>query len=590
MTRFLGVLVLLSLVAIPLLAEPSDSAPGYALFVTSPDGRAGDPIPITLSVSCSARQTATAVTLIWTLPDLELVSIDERCVVERDRVYRCVVDELEPMTTDALRAVVIAPHRLDGGATTGRLVSASPAPGRQLLVDKEIAVVAGAADVTISTVMPEGVDPNGLATFRFTIEGRKPFADPKWVEARIWTTFMPFETFDAPPGWECGVREANLVCSLPAPAVGTKQTLIYRVRPTFPQGGATVRSSLTWQDGPFRVGGRAETSEFVLYYEFDVTSGNDSGAGSLRQAIAEANAICSHPWAPCRIRFAEGVTVRPESPLPVVDAQWIVIDGGRIDGSRLHAPANGLALASSLGSNVRGLTIENVPGNALMLQGGAHRIADSTFRNNAGRGIVTTSARYTIADNNIRGNGASGVFVLHGHGVIENNRIEDNGATGIFFDGYAISTVRRNRIGGNRQFGIALAGPLQVDVVANEIVANGNADIDIGLDGPSFAGLTDGLHAPILTAAHYDANTGTTVIDGVLDRPRFVCWLYYDVHFYAGGEYLGTLDDMRKRKFRFRAPGDLRGRAITANAIRETRDDFNMWETTEMSETIVVQP
>jgi hypothetical protein len=123
---------------------------------------------------------------------------------------------------------------------------------------------------------------------------------------------------------------------------------------------------------------------------FMVTTTADAGAGTLRQAILDANADA----APDVIAFAidSGLqTISPASALPEV-TQPVTIDGTtqpgyagtpliELDGTNVPPGLSGIALVSHTGSTVRGLVVNRFAvdnqtgGNGILLKnGGGHTI------------------------------------------------------------------------------------------------------------------------------------------------------------------------------------------------------------------------
>ena len=189
-----------------------------------------------------------------------------------------------------------------------------------------------------------------------------------------------------------------------------------------------------------------------------VTNTNDSGEGSLRDAISLSNSWPTDT--PKRIEFAipqtdpgydptSGVvTISPTSPLPEIDYP-VVIDGYSqpgaqantlavgndaeikvvLDGSRAGS-AHGLQITEHAGSTVRGLAINRFSGSGIVLRGGGatgNKIegnfvgTDASGGQDLGNGSYGVYLRYarrnTIggtspdARNVISGNGSHGVFV-----------------------------------------------------------------------------------------------------------------------------------------------------------------------------------
>ncbi|TMQ32745.1 MAG: hypothetical protein E6K70_16885, partial [Planctomycetota bacterium] len=162
----------------------------------------------------------------------------------------------------------------------------------------------------------------------------------------------------------------------------------------------------------------------------------DSGQGSLRQAILDANALPGLDM----IQFSLEVppfTISPLSPLPAI-TDPVIIDGTtqpgftgapiiELDGSNA-GPADGLAITAG-GSTVRGLIIDGFQGNgiSLLFNGGNDIEGDYLGTNgkspaglgNTGDGIfISNASNNTIGGtgqgtgNVISGNGGSGVAIV----------------------------------------------------------------------------------------------------------------------------------------------------------------------------------
>jgi predicted outer membrane repeat protein len=205
--------------------------------------------------------------------------------------------------------------------------------------------------------------------------------------------------------------------------------------------------------------------EASLNYFFVLTP-NDSGAGSLRQAILDANAAANRAGGPDVIQFnipGSGVqVVQPLSSLPTITdpvfldgysqpgATSNTLAGGdnavlliRIDGSAAGAGVNGLVLNANT-STVRGLSVTGFGGDGLDVGGSGNTLAgnfigllpdSTTTAGNGGDGVRIVAASSNVvggttpADRNIiSGNTGSGVDVVFA------------GATGNLIQGNFIGT------------------------------------------------------------------------------------------------------------------------------------------------------
>ena len=327
-----------------------------------------------------------------------------------------------------------------------------------------------------------------------------------------------------------------------------------------------------------------------------VTNANDSGSGSLRAAIEEANATCTDTPVGelCKIAFrfpagaAAWTTIEPVTPLPAIVRDRVMVDGTtqtrladtnplgpevEISGTRV-ASGNGLTLEGRCGGSVSGLAINAFPDNGIYLGGDACENREgaalrSIHENYLGtdptgtkaipnlRGLMIAPrghdffAPALITQNVISGNRHSGIWIANG----PNTRILanvigltagakaplGNGASGVYI-GYAGSgtDLSNNYIGFNGHYGVALDRlTTNVHFASNSFQGNGNLAVDHGLDGvtptiPDVGERPDHLlHAPVLTSARYDAASDTTVIEGTVDVRTEHGFRSIQVTFYA---------------------------------------------------------
>jgi len=304
---------------------------------------------------------------------------------------------------------------------------------------------------------------------------------------------------------------------------------------------------------------------------FSVSNSDDSGPGSLRDAIVRANAFCVGSKN-CQIVFDATVSARAielESPLPVITAcapLTIGLGGALVElrGDRLKS-GNGLEFRTSCpGSSgdlvVRRLAINGFPESAIaMLHGTVDhevRVAEcylgtdvtGTLALPNRRGVVIDDERgFAVIENSvISGNERSGIFVWAARQVyVQNNMIGagpdgelalGNGASGIYL-GRTAANVEGNTIAFNRDFGVAVSRTVErASVVRNSIFENGWLGIDWELNGkidPEISADSPVPPAPVMTEAFIDPVTKAVVARGTMRWPTKPGGGYYRILLYA---------------------------------------------------------
>lgn len=258
-----------------------------------------------------------------------------------------------------------------------------------------------------------------------------------------------------------------------------------------------------------------------LFATFTVTNAADSGAGSLRQAIIDANASPNQNGTADTIafQFPVATTIALTSELPAItdsvnidgttaaaykpDTAFVGYNGNlavTIDGSALAGGANGLTLQSSFNS-VRGLHIRGFTSNQYLMGGiglcavGSGNVLASNIFTDNGTGVVIeqSSVDNTIGgsaaeeSNAVSNNLGAGIIVRSSGNSIEGNTvgreiIVDNqgeiseGVPGNKGIGVLVTasqnTVLRNQIAGNAGDGIHIEGANGIDAKSCTIKGN----------------------------------------------------------------------------------------------------------------------
>lgn len=224
---------------------------------------------------------------------------------------------------------------------------------------------------------------------------------------------------------------------------------------------------------------------------FTVLNTADSGAGSLRQAILDANASPGLDSIAFNIPGAAAHTITPTSALPAV-ADPVVIDGGSQPGFAVGKPVIELNGSGFVALAVNGLTIT----------GGNSTIRALVINRFSGSGIFISTLGGNIIEGNFIGTDVNGTAPLgnSGHGVSILN--SPNNTIG----GSAAGT--RNLISSNgvsvNEAGVAISGALSAgnQVTGNFIgtdltgaAALGNAGAGVALDGGARNSIIGGVTA-----------------------------------------------------------------------------------------------
>lgn len=247
---------------------------------------------------------------------------------------------------------------------------------------------------------------------------------------------------------------------------------------------------------------------------FVVTTGADSGAGSLRDAILQANAAMGLD----EITFAipgPSIAIALTSPLPVI-TDSVTIDATtqpgydgtpvvELNGSGAGSPANGLEISASA-CTVRGLGIEQFAGDGIRIDGGDTNLVEGCFIGLAVNGVTDLgNAGFGITITGSSGN------QIGGFADTSRNVISANKAGGIFIEqsGPTGNTVFGNLIGTNA-VGSAPVG----NTGAGILLGTAGAGNTIGSISAGGSNLISGNSLQGVSCASADASTN--VVQGNL--------------------------------------------------------------------------
>ena len=233
-----------------------------------------------------------------------------------------------------------------------------------------------------------------------------------------------------------------------------------------------------------------------LFSTFHVTNTNDSGSGSLREAITDVN---KDPGSSETIAFAiqptnEPAAISPKSALPVITHGNVTINGQTQNTSTLYPIelAGGLTLSGS-GEHVSALSIAAGSGADITLENGGSSFVQGCSLQVPGGGsgiVVNNSSLNTLGEFNATGSPESQANVFKGistgDGILIEGGSNSNFAIGnsVINCGYGIDVTSSaydthlisNYVALNLRGGIADAGS-GADIESNTLVSNNDDDI-----------------------------------------------------------------------------------------------------------------
>ena len=335
--------------------------------------------------------------------------------------------------------------------------------------------------------------------------------------------------------------------------------------------------SLTTSNGP---NANSSTGSLVVVAPVVVTSTADSGAGSLRDAIATANGSCTPGLA---IKFSISgpggppYTIQPASALPPITCSGLLIDGLSQPGSSANTkPAlsgdnanlqvilngsgctscNGFTVSGTTDVTIRGFAIRSFQGAGIEVDSNNTRIygsyigTDPGGMTSLGNGTgVHVSTGYAVigsasaADHVlITGNGI-GVHSVSG-AVIDNIQVGGrrdgspgfgNSGRGVFFNSSnsTSNSVNASRVLGNGAQGISVDAATLARVLIQGTVSFGNGGIGVDLndDGPTAndeagppydtdSGANRLTNYPVITSVVFDGFN--TTVSGYVKSEAFI--------------------------------------------------------------------
>lgn len=219
-----------------------------------------------------------------------------------------------------------------------------------------------------------------------------------------------------------------------------------------------------------------------------VTNTNDSGPGSLREAIGCANADATLDL----IDFAVNGTIQLLSPLPIITDAGIQIDGGAnniiLDGSLLGFGSNGIMVQNADNVTIARLEIRSFADDGIVVDGSSNcsidnnRLEDNGRLDSQGEGIhvLNGSSNVTVFNNVCINNAGDGIDINATDGFnFEGNTCQNNGRRGIDIFTSSNGTLFANLVGStgsadNQTAGVGLNNSTNITFGNACVIANNN--------------------------------------------------------------------------------------------------------------------
>jgi parallel beta-helix repeat protein len=242
-----------------------------------------------------------------------------------------------------------------------------------------------------------------------------------------------------------------------------------------------------------------------------VVSTDDSGLGTLRQALLDATSGTSITFDTHVFSLTNPATITLSSALPEIIIDNLTIDASNagviLDGSGTPVDTDGLVISGASTVTIKGLQILGFPSDGITLGDGAtnNTVEGNVISGNGENGMAVFGAgtmSNTISGNTIGADASgtmamtnqhSGISMWSGpsHNIIEDNLISGNGDNGVeISSGTAHNIVRGNKIGTDVSGSFALANGAD-----GVLVENGATYNVIGGDEPGERNLISGNNA-----------------------------------------------------------------------------------------------
>ncbi|HEX6586971.1 MAG TPA: CSLREA domain-containing protein, partial [Solirubrobacterales bacterium] len=225
---------------------------------------------------------------------------------------------------------------------------------------------------------------------------------------------------------------------------------------------------------------------------FTVTTTADTGAGSLRQAILDANSNSGADTINFNISGSAPFTIQPTSSLPTI-TDAVVIDGTsqpgfsgtpivELNGSSAGSTTDGLTV-SAAATTIKGLVINRFGRSGIHLSGSTGSVVKGNFIGTD----VAGSSDLGNARHGVNLNGATNA-VIGGSTSADRNLISGNDVIGVFVSGSGHS-IKGNYIGSNAAGTAAIPNQNGIQVLGGATAATNNT---IGGTGPGDGNLISG--------------------------------------------------------------------------------------------------